>query len=568
MVRNTSHFRVTRALRVLFIVDTRFLHGVRRFLRQIFKCFQPIIYMLILLFSIMTVYSVMGFHLFGPSNTTKGSPYFNTPIKSFISMFVLQTTANSPDVMMPSYHENKWSFLFFFSYSGITMLFLLNLLLAMVYSAFTEEEQKKFKKLFLHKRKACQRAFKLMATKENSDGVSFEHFEGVMSLVSPSRIPLHNILMFKQLNKSQSGKLTLEEFYGIYDAINHDWKPIKSTVPKHQNMIIAAIDGLVRSRAFDIAINTLIFANTVLILVQTSIMENTSDKQNIYTSTISNTFFGILTAKMALELVVYGPRRYINYAWNWFDIILWVIVFISYLVFHIQAVMIIFFLRILRLFKFVKRMREVFGAMTILISRLGAAAIILALIGYIFGVIGMEVFGQLEMKNCCEGATFAEYYMDPSKDSNKPGYFYYLNNFSTLKQSYVTLFTLMVVNNWSIPMEAFAIVSGTEWSRVFFMSYYIVMPMMFVTIMITFITEAFLYMSHYNRTTHDEGNLKLTLSLENVDFIATRRRNKEELQKMMYCGSSNLLQQWQEEAKMQDQRAKEAGKDILIVIQQ
>lgn len=39
-------------------------------------------------------------------------------------------------------------------------------LLAVVYDAFSEMEKRKLKKLWLHERKACQLAFKLLVTKQ------------------------------------------------------------------------------------------------------------------------------------------------------------------------------------------------------------------------------------------------------------------------------------------------------------------------------------------------------------------------------------------------------------------
>jgi two pore calcium channel protein 1 len=613
MVRNTSHFRVTRALRVLFIVDTHFCRGVRRFLRQMFKSLPPILDMLFLLLFIMVIYAVLGFYLFGPFKPKEGSPlspyegspYFKTFFLSFISLFVLLTTANYPDVMMPSYYRTQWSFLFFFSYLMINLYFIMNLLLAVVYAAFTEEEQKKFKKLFLHKRKACQHAFKLLVTKENPKGVCFEHFCGVVAFLSTSRTPMDNMLMFKLLNKSRSGELTLEEFYAVYDAVDYDWKPNKSMRFYYEmckvpfNMISAAIHVLVRSKAFDYTIYALIICNGVLLIIQTSLLTNTTDKQYIYTPEISIAFISIYTLEMILKLIGLGFRNYFKSHWNLLDFSITLLGILSIFLteFDIPStyIMILRPLRLLRLFKVKKRFRDVFGTFTILMPRLGAAMIILALIGYFFGVVGFEIFGNLELHNCCEGTTVAAYYYYPDPGSNATsgiGY-YYLNNFNTLPTAYVTLFELMVVNNWFIIMEAYASVTDHQSSRIFFMVYYI-FTMVVVTIIVTFILEAFLFRIQYKKTMHKDDEIKelstnITLdreevfkldeiyakagkqgfkefAVENVDqtgieFIGTKRRTKEELQKMMY--KSDIVQ-WQEEAQAEEEeRAREFAAAVL-----
>ena len=41
------------------------------------------------------------------------SDYFNTISASFLQMFILLTTANYPDIMMPVYRCSNWSVLFF-----------------------------------------------------------------------------------------------------------------------------------------------------------------------------------------------------------------------------------------------------------------------------------------------------------------------------------------------------------------------------------------------------------------------------------------------------------------------
>ena len=102
-----------------------------------------------------------------------------------------------PDVMMKSYHSSHWSAAFFISYLAINLYFLMNLMLAVVYDTFTKIEKEKFRRLYLHKRKAAQHAFKLLVTKERPEEVSFQHFEGLLGAFKPSACNI--ILLFCRL---------------------------------------------------------------------------------------------------------------------------------------------------------------------------------------------------------------------------------------------------------------------------------------------------------------------------------------------------------------------------------
>lgn len=106
LVRQTSHVRVTRALRCIFLVDCRYCGGVRRNLRQIFQSLPPFMDILLLLLFFMIIFAILGFYLF---STNPSDPYFSTLENSIVNLFVLLTTANFPDVMMPSYSRNPWS---------------------------------------------------------------------------------------------------------------------------------------------------------------------------------------------------------------------------------------------------------------------------------------------------------------------------------------------------------------------------------------------------------------------------------------------------------------------------
>ncbi|CAG0916599.1 unnamed protein product [Notodromas monacha] len=171
LIRQSSHFRVMRALRPIFLIDNHYSRGVRRFIRQILQSLPPILDMLGLLFFFMVIFSILGFFLFSDNPR---DPYFRTLFSSFVSLFVLLTTAkislystyialntgpvNSvehlqrklkkekvkkkrsvafligstgrfsfPDVMMPSYSQSRWASTFFITYLAIELYILMNL---------------------------------------------------------------------------------------------------------------------------------------------------------------------------------------------------------------------------------------------------------------------------------------------------------------------------------------------------------------------------------------------------------------------------------------------------------
>ena len=62
---------------------------------------------MILFFLFIFLFTIMAFKLFKDRDFKKvdGSPYFADFFDSFWDLYVLVTTANSPDIMMPSFDE-------------------------------------------------------------------------------------------------------------------------------------------------------------------------------------------------------------------------------------------------------------------------------------------------------------------------------------------------------------------------------------------------------------------------------------------------------------------------------
>ncbi|MEQ2270039.1 Two pore calcium channel protein 1, partial [Xenotaenia resolanae] len=272
LVRQTSHMRVTRALRPIFLVDCRYCGAVRRNLRQIFQSLPSFIDILLLLLFFMVIFAILGFCLF---STNTADPYFNSLENSLVSLFVLLTTANFPDVMMPAYSKNRWSCVFFIVYLSIELYFIMNLLLAVVFDTFNDVEKMKFKSLLLHKRSAIDHAFQLLVSRQRPMGVSLKQFDGLMRFYRPRMSARGRFLTFKALNTSGAPMLSLQDFYKFYEVIGLKWKPRRSRehwfddLPHTAFLIFKGIHLVVKSKAFQYAMYVVVAINGVWILVET-----------------------------------------------------------------------------------------------------------------------------------------------------------------------------------------------------------------------------------------------------------------------------------------------------------
>ena len=89
---------------------------------------------LMTIFAWIYINAIIGFYLFRFS--FEGASNFVNFRQSYVSMLTLLTTANFPDVMLPAYHRNFFTMVFFISFLLVGLYFLLNLLLASVFNKF------------------------------------------------------------------------------------------------------------------------------------------------------------------------------------------------------------------------------------------------------------------------------------------------------------------------------------------------------------------------------------------------------------------------------------------------
>ncbi|XP_038214811.1 two pore calcium channel protein 1-like isoform X1 [Zerene cesonia] len=573
LCRQSSHFRVTRALRPIFLVDTRHCGGVRRFIRQILQSLPPILDMLGLLMFFVATYSLLGYYLFS-EHIDNG--HFKTLSDSFVSMFVLLTTANFPDVMMPSYAKSKWYAVFFILYIITVLYVLMNLMLAVVYETFTRIEREKCRALLLHRRGAARRAFRLLVSRRAPHAVKLRHFAGLLRHYAPHYSGLDVYLMFKQLNTSGSGGLARGEFANVYEVFALRWAAQAARAPWYARSPLEPVGRLahavVRWPYFEYLIYALIVGNGVSMVLR--VLEAAGDLQDsarlLCASWDTWLFLTLFLLEAGLRIMASGLAVYLESGWNVFDLSVTLLALMGAVLLTIapKLFIVVMFrpLRLMRLYKLKKRYRDVFGTLVLLSPLMSSAGCVMLVMYYFFAIVGMELFAGYNLRNCCVNTTVEDFYKYSENSSTPLGY-YYLNNFENILTSGVTLFELTVVNNWFILMNAFATVAG-QFSRIYFMVFYL-FTMVVLTIVVASVLEAFRFRIQYKRSTtkrdeekllHEEvhtsweeaqrlgasGDLAdqlrthLTPGMQ-VTFIGTRPRTKEVLQRRMYQSD---IQKW------------------------
>ncbi|XP_071849102.1 two pore calcium channel protein 1-like isoform X2 [Apostichopus japonicus] len=499
IIRHQSHFRVTRALRPFFFIDCHYSRGVRRSLRQIFQSLPPIVEMLVLLFYFLLIFATLGFYLFSKIDH---NDYFRTMGASFVNLFVLQTTANYPDVMMPAYNSSRWSALFFIVFLILELYFLTNVLLAVVYNTFTDVEKEKFKRLYLHKRLGASMAFRRLCSRMHPGLISFPHFLGLMKYYKSNHSKRDVLLAFRTLNSSGTGFINLSEFFNIYEVSLLKWTAKQDEKLWFESLFppldkpFRLINYLVNLKPFEILVYAVIALNGSVFIISTIVISGTGSAQEVmetlevvhWYDIAFVTFYGI---ECLLKILGLGCQRYFGNTWNVFDFIVTVVA-ISGIIFQVvdtnfYFVVILRPLRLLRLFKVRKRYRDVAATVRVLMPRMFSMGLVIVVMYYFYAIVGMELFSEAKLENCCQNTTLEEFY------SNSSSYhlYFYLNNFEHILNAYVTLFELTVGNNWHVIMNAIAM-TVSEWSILYFIIFYL-SSMVVVTVTVAYVLEAFLF---------------------------------------------------------------------------
>ncbi|NWZ25351.1 SCN4A protein, partial [Asarcornis scutulata] len=116
-------------------------------------------------------------------------------------------------------------------------------------------------------------------------------------------------------------------------------------------------------------------------------------------------FTGIFTAEMVLKLIALDPYEYFQQGWNIFDSIIVTLSLVELGLANVQGLSVLRSFRLLRVFKLAKSWPTLNMLIKIIgnsVGALGNLTLVLAIIVFIFAVVGMQLFGKSYMECVCK----------------------------------------------------------------------------------------------------------------------------------------------------------------------
>uniref|UniRef100_A0A674MY26 Two pore segment channel 3 n=1 Tax=Takifugu rubripes TaxID=31033 RepID=A0A674MY26_TAKRU len=473
--------RWTRVLRPLLLVNVTEGRQLRRAFRSIRNALPQIIYVFLLFLFSLLIFSLMALKLVGKRDlkTTGGAPYFSSYVDIIFDLYVLVTTANSPDVMMPAYNASSWFALFFIIYILINTYIFMSVFLAVVYNNYKKYLKEEIRQLVRAKRHKMVRAFAVLQERRKDTEeqvVSQANWNQLVRLVQPDIRNAHRELLWSVLDPQNQGCIGKVAFVQLADLLNIEVITLKSR-PHPLRFIFPTlylsvpsrlICRLVRHRTFVMVYDLIILVNAIFIGL---------DEDNPLIADSEWMFLSLYLLEILLKLYVFEPRA--------------------------------FFSR----HNFLNKLPSSFTSSTPshippLFSPLSAPP---QVVYYIFAMVGMELF-KGKIKYFGEGSD------DPTKlfcgnvllnGTSFAQLNYCKNNFNDILSSFILLVELTVVNQCS----GFTFVTHVS-ARIFFVVFHIIVVIIIINIFVAFVLEAFF----------------MEYSVEKSDLHTSVERKIEELQ--------------------------------------
>ncbi|XP_063640297.1 two pore channel protein 2 isoform X2 [Pan troglodytes] len=446
--------------------------------------------------------------------------YFQNLPESLTSLLVLLTTANNPDVMIPAYSKNRAYAIFFIVFTVIGSLFLMNLLTAIIYSQFRGYLMKSLQTSLFRRRLGTRAAFEVLSSMVGEGG-AFPQAVGVKPqnlLQVLQKVQLdssHKQAMMEKVRSYGSVLLSAEEFQKLFNELDRSVVKEHPPRPEYQSPFLQSAQFLFGHYYFDYLGNLIALANLVSICVFLVLDADVlpAERDDFILGILNCVFIVYYLLEMLLKVFALGLRGYLSYPSNVFDGLLTVVLLVleisTLAVYRLphpgwrpemlgllslwdmtRMLNMLIVFRFLRIIPSMKPMAVVASTVLGLVQNMRAFGGILVVVYYVFAIIGINLFRGVIVASPGNSS------LAPANGSVPCGSFeqleYWANNFDDFAAALVTLWNLMVVNNWQVFLDAYRRYSG-PWSKIYFVLWWLVSSVIWVNLFLALILENFLH---------------------------------------------------------------------------
>ncbi|EQC40824.1 hypothetical protein, variant [Saprolegnia diclina VS20] len=263
-------------------------------------------------------------------------------LESSWQLLILLTTANFPDVMMPAYAMHRANALFFICFVFFGLFFLMNVILAQVFSNFQWVASREAATHAANRDRLLTKAFRTLAAVQKShtnDESEDEHIALDLLVCFFTELNQYKVIkalkkrhmkdLFHQLDENDDGRVYVAQFIDICDVMRA-YMSLHRPKPSEVDMLFPALASspryqrlctYVTHRWFELFFDALLVINAIVIVI-----EFTTDIDNFSMSgswsrweAVATCFSCLFLLEMLLKLLVLGVREYWYSGKNRFD---------------------------------------------------------------------------------------------------------------------------------------------------------------------------------------------------------------------------------------------------------
>ncbi|XP_040322041.1 two pore channel protein 2 isoform X2 [Herpailurus yagouaroundi] len=513
--------RIRRLFRPFFLMQNSSM--MKKTLKCIRSSLPEMASVALLLALHLCVFTMLGMLLFtgekDDGQDRERLTYFRNLPEALTSLLVLLTTANNPDVMTPAYSKNRAYAVFFIVFTLIGSLFLMNLLTAIIYNQFRGYLMKSFQTSLFRRRLGARAAYEVLSSMSTRGeahprgvGVDPQDFLQVLQRV---QLDSHQKPVIMEKVRSYGGDLlSAEEFQKLFNEFDKRVIKERPPRPEYRSPFLRSAQFLFSHRYFDYLGNLIALGNLVSISVFLVFDADVlpGDRDDFVLGILNCVFILYYVLELLLKAFALGLRGYLSYSSNVFDGLLTVVLLvleISTLAVYrfphpgwkpemlgllslwdmARLVNMFIVFRFLRIIPSMKLMALVASTILDLIKNMRAFGGILVVVYYVFAILGINLFRGVVVAPG-NGS------LAPDNSSAPCGSFeqleYWANNFDDFAAALITLWNVMVVNNWQVFLDAYRRFSG-PWSKMYFVLWWLVSSVIWVNLFLALILENFLH---------------------------------------------------------------------------